>query len=335
MDVSRTGKKTETGERTGARKFPLGIGLYRIIFTVLDDFRLPPLAANVWRSVLGMQLRRMSEGRAAAPQALPMPAAELYAYFMETPPPPDARLMRRYPQTPHPWLLGCPCNVAPLPLEVGDSYTLPLTLFGRANELLAVIILALTRAAAQGLGPERGRMRLERVEQLADDAADEPVTIFERGSALQPLTLWKPPIPAMPAYGRIALELHSPLRLVVRKQLLNPQRFTSPYPLLMNLVRRTSMLCAFHGESELSADYATLKEAAGRAVLSGKELRWFDQYRWSSRTRQQVPLGGLMGRMVLDLADGVELWPFLWFGQWIHAGKGTALGLGRYELSPV
>ena len=314
--------------------FPLDIGLFRFHFRVLDNFSLPSLMANTWRSVLGMQLKRMSEGRAAVPENLPIPAADLYTYFMETPPPPDARLMRLYRQTPHPWLFVCPWNVRELPLHTGEEYTLPLVLLGRANALLSVFVLALSRAAAQGLGKQRGRMRLMRVEQIPEPPEGGPVTLFEYGGALREAAPWRPEVPEMPKSGHLILQLKSPLRLVVRKQLMNPRRFVSPYPLLMNLVRRASMLCAFHGEAELQADYAALKTASERVAMPEKRLQWHDQHRWSSRTQQRVPLGGMMGEIMLDISAAPEIWPFLWLGQWLHAGKGTVLGLGRYKLQP-
>ena len=315
--------------------FPIGIGLYRLHFQALEDFCLPPIAANVWRSVLGMQLKSMSEGKAAVPDDLPMPTSELYAYFMETPPPPDARLMRLYRQTPHPWLLRCAWREGETRLRESDTHVLPLTLFGKANDLLAVILLALSRAAAQGLGKQRGKMRLMQVEMQPDPGADESITVFEYGGPLSTADPWRPQTPELPGYGRLTLELQTPLRLVVQKKMLTPQRFNSPYPLLMNLVRRASMLCAFHGDHELQADYAALKQAAQRARLEEASLAWRDQHRWSSRTRQRVPLGGVTGHLRLDISEAPELWPFLWLGQWLHAGKGAVLGMGRYTLSPA
>ncbi len=312
--------------------FPLGIGLYRFHFRVLQDFSLPPPEANVWRSVLGMQLKRMSDGKAAVPEHLPMPASALYTYFMETPPPPDARLMRLYRQTPHPWLLRCAWREGEALFREGETHVLPLTLFGKANDLLAVIILALSRAAAQGLGKQRGQLRLMQVEMLPAPEAT-PISVFRYGGPLSPAAPWRPVVPDMPGNGRLVLELQTPLRLVVQKKVLSPHRFDSPYPLLMNLVRRASMLCAFHGDHELEADYAALKQAAQRVRLEETSLAWRDQHRWSSRTQQKVPLGGVIGSLVLDISDATELWPFLWLGQWLHAGKGAVLGMGRYALS--
>jgi hypothetical protein len=43
-------------------------------------------------------------------------------------------------------------------------------------------------------------------------------------------------------------------------------------------------------------------------------------------------LGGVVGdwRLAGDLA---ELLPWLWLGQWLHAGKETTMGMGMYALT--
>lgn len=39
----------------------------------------------------------------------------------------------------------------------------------------------------------------------------------------------------------------------------------------------------------------------------------------------------------IELAgDGLEpFWPYLWLGQWTHAGKGVVMGLGGYRIETV
>ena len=40
-----------------------------------------------------------------------------------------------------------------------------------------------------------------------------------------------------------------------------------------------------------------------------------------------------MGRVALDLRTAPQVWPWLWAGQFVHAGKAAAYGLGAYRLS--
>jgi len=45
-----------------------------------------------------------------------------------------------------------------------------------------------------------------------------------------------------------------------------------------------------------------------------------------------VKMGGLIGEIGLEGADLEPFWPYLWLGQWTHAGKGVVMGLGRYRI---
>ena len=309
------------------------IGYYKISFQTIDDSFLPAFTANVWRSVFGMQLKAMSEGKRACPPDLILPREKLYEYFMETPPPEDTKLMRLYPQAPHPYIFACPWRQDSLFLAAGSEYRLPIILFGKANALLPVVILALARAAAGGLGKQRGRMRLNTVEQIMPDTG-EGVEIFRYGGTLSPLPPWSPQPPQMPEGGTIQVRLETPLRLSVQKRLITPKRFTSAYPLIMNLIRRASMISAFHNDVLPDFDFRALRQAAQAVRLLKTDLVWKDQFRHSSRTGQRVPLGGVMGTLEMDLSSAPEVWPFLWLGQWLHAGKGTVFGMGRMTISP-
>ena len=46
-------------------------------------------------------------------------------------------------------------------------------------------------------------------------------------------------------------------------------------------------------------------------------------------------MGGLTGWFEVE-GPGLEpFWPYLWLGQWTHAGRGCSMGLGRYVLEPA
>jgi hypothetical protein len=45
-----------------------------------------------------------------------------------------------------------------------------------------------------------------------------------------------------------------------------------------------------------------------------------------------MTLGGVVGTWTLR-GDLAPLLPWLWLGQWLHAGKNATMGMGRYTLA--
>ena len=48
-----------------------------------------------------------------------------------------------------------------------------------------------------------------------------------------------------------------------------------------------------------------------------------------------MKLGGVVGSLRIDGQDLSPFWPFLWFGQWTHAGSAASMGNGAYELASL
>jgi CRISPR/Cas system endoribonuclease Cas6 (RAMP superfamily) len=46
-------------------------------------------------------------------------------------------------------------------------------------------------------------------------------------------------------------------------------------------------------------------------------------------------MGGLVGSVHLEMRGLEDFWPYLWLGQWTHAGKGTSMGMGAYTIKPA
>lgn len=312
----------------------LPIGIYRLHFTLSRDLRLTSFQGSVWRGIWGRQLRMMSDGERAAPEELPawISKEELYEYFMLTPPPPDAPAMRRYPHVPHPYALSCAWHPGALDARKGEGICVTLKLFGKANDLLHVAILAFARAAQDGLGPRRIAATLENVEMFRPEPGAPLETIFAPGTPLKrPRPVPPPGCRTHPAPSAIVTFL-TPLRLQHEGRISDPQTF-HPYPFLMNLVRRYCMLRLFHGRGEAPLDFPELSRQAENVRLVDNTLHWVGRRRYSARQKREIPIGGVMGRIRLDLSRAPDLAPFLCAGQYIQAGKGTAFGLGLYHVS--
>jgi len=102
-----------------------------------------------------------------------------------------------------------------------------------------------------------------------------------------------------------------------------------------SILRRISNLMAYHAAAPLAADFATLTGSAALVRMTKVSLRWADWERYSARQRSVMPMGGLVGSFHIEGHPLEQLWPYLWVGQWTHAGKATMFGNGAYRLVPL
>lgn len=308
---------------------PLPLTRHRLIFVPEGPMRLPAFAGSAWRGGLGWALKRLVCVMRLRPcEGCPLERSCIFPTVFAARPDEDAAKMRRYERVPNPFVLE---PVHPSRTTVGpeDRVVLDLVLVGRACRQVAYVVRALDQAAEGGIGPDRGPLRLLAVSPVA-----EPWAPLELEPAEQAL-LAEGSVPPVPEpWPRVELRLRTPLRLQREGRLVGPREL-DPACLAMGLVRRVSMLCHHHGQVDLEADFAALKEAAGRIRVLDAQLEWTERIRRSARQGALVPMGGLVGRLLLDLSDAPALWPFLWLGQWLHAGKGATMGLGAYRLRAV
>jgi len=307
----------------------LPLAHYRVRFRAQQTVRLPPYSGSTWRGAFGHALRAAACATGAATcSGCLLYASCVYPYLFETAPPPDSVKMRRYNRVPHPFVLR------PLPAEQarasGTRQTLLLTVFGHANRALPYFFHALEQAAHNGIGAGRTPMTLMGVDQRPQPGSGEWEIIHEPQAPLQPLPPAEPAVPALPP--GLVVELLTPLRLQSGGRQVGAADFTFA-DLFANLLRRVSMLTHFHTDTPLETDFAGLIRQARDVGWTQTRVHWHDWARYSSRQKTHVPMGGLMGQVALSADALAPFWPYLWLGQWCHAGKGTSMGLGAYRLA--
>lgn len=308
---------------------PLPLARFRAAFIAAAPLRLPEYAGSAWRGAFGHALKRaVCVTRMPRCAGCTLRSACAYATIFESPPPPGATAMRKYNAAPHPFVLA-PAEAAQ-DIAAGDSLGLGLTLVGRAAAQLPYVLHALGEAGRSGLTRSRAPLVLDAVEQEAVPGAGDWRAIFQPGQSPVPLPAVVPPCPPVPAVA--TLEIATPLRLKRDGRLVTPDAFRFA-DLAMNQLRRHSMLCLFHGPAGLDSDFAALKARARGVRTTDSRLAWQDWTRHSSRQDTDMQMGGLVGEVTVAIGDAPELWPHLWLGQFIHAGHGTSMGLGRYAIA--
>ncbi len=305
----------------------LPIGRYRARFRAESPVRLPPYPGSAWRGAFGHALKRalcVTHLPVCSDCALWRSCG--YAYVFETPPPAQTEKMRKYTAAPHPFVLDLEPRGGTF--AAGSESHLGITLIGHGNRHLGPIIHALEQAAANGIGQGRGRLSLIVVEQHSTDWQ----VIYRPGGVCEAQPAGSPEIP--PPFEYVRLILESPLRLKREGGVVGVQDFSFS-ALFSNLLRRVSLLTYFHTDTPLETDFADLARAAHDVRPLRADLRWFDWGRYSARQQRKMKLGGLLGEIVFDGAALEPFWPYLWLGQYVHAGAVTSMGLGRYRIEPA
>lgn len=301
----------------------LAIGRYRARFEADQPVRMSEFPGSAWRGALGHAMKRtVCMTRLPRCRECALYHSCAFPYFYDTPPPPAATKMRRYETAPHPFVLR--------PGEDGETeYVLDFTLIGQANRQLALFIHALTRAAEGRKGVAGNYLRLLVVEQEAAPLGSGAWHLIHRpGEALQALPPAQPEAPPVPAACHVSIL--SPLRVKRNGRHVGPGDFRFA-DLFGHLLRRVSMLTAFHTDTPLETDFRGLM-ALARQVEAHTELVWEDKPRYSRIQQAAMKLGGVVGSMDLSGVDLTPFWPYLWLGQWLHAGSGATMGLGCYRI---
>jgi hypothetical protein len=303
----------------------LHVGQYRLTFHPRAALRFAAHAGSAWRGAFGRALKRsVCVTRAPhCPDCLLYRSCP-YPYLFETPPPDGAAKMRRYAAVPHPFVIAPP---PPGLTAAGERYVLGLALFGRANQYLPYVVHAMTQAANEGIGSARTALDLIEIHQ--QDATGGWARVYSPESALSARPPFVPAPPPVPAAVDVIIE--TPLRLKRESDNVTPETFQFA-DLFSSLLRRVSMLSYFHTDTALETDFSGLSAAARALPICGRALRWLEWTRYSSRQQALMQLGGLIGKVELQGPGLAPFWPYLWLGQWTHAGKAATMGLGRYRL---
>lgn len=102
--------------------------------------------------------------------------------------------------------------------------------------------------------------------------------------------------------------------------------------LIRNLLRRIAHLSYFHcGGDPLQFDFTGAISRATKIVAKEEKLQWYDWERYSARQDTRMKLGGFVGNIIFE-GDLNEFIPYLKAGEFVHIGKGTSFGLGKYVM---
>lgn len=307
---------------------------YRYIFDCVaqDPLVLPAWKGSLTRGVFGRALRRLScanrRVQACADCALSDQCA--YCHIFETLPSAVENHRRKFSDVPRPFII-CP-PVSPRTLfQPGEHLAFEITLFGRAGRYLPHFAVAFREMGQLGLGRTRGRFRLASVDEVSPGGSRKPLlskdgTVLTTDGTRMDIRAIKKALPSSADHA-VSIALETPLRLEEKGRLLTAAPFFDT--LLAALWRRAFLLSHFHCNA--AGDDLPEQVFDTRVLVARHDLAWSDFHRYSSGKKQKMPLGGLVGTLTYEGAVTPYL-PLLKLGEFIHLGKHTVFGNGRFRI---
>lgn len=240
-------------------------------------------------------------------------------------------------------------------LEVGQTYTFAVTLFGRAATFFPYLALSLPTVATIGIGRplrdhhgQRGRPRIAKIDVVQPFTGQRETLYLANDQAVRTPTLVITPdmiathAATLPT-DRLAVRFITPTRLIAGKRLMaHPDART----LALRLTERLEALEQEYGGSSSATNdqhaakdsrrdrYIAVERIARDICVVADETRWVDVTSYSSRQGQSMPIGGFRGRAILEGNIG-PLRELLVWGEVAHAGKNAVKGDGCIRVESV
>jgi len=300
----------------------------RCTLSALGPVQLPDFMGTTLRGGLGQAFRRLAcTTRSPSCDGCAFRRTCAYAQVWEPLPPPDAP--KRFASPPRPYVVEVPAPATPTQLAYGDPLSFNLKLFGSASQHWPFFVLAVRDAAFEGLGRQRGRLRLETVHpsQQPLHLLFTPTTGLNGGP--DPLRIDTAP-PAKAPSPCLRLDFCTPLHLKDNSR--HQPRF-DPVTFTARLADRLDLLTALYEDDAPRLPFVALREAAAKVQVIKAHTAPVKFKRFSSRAGA-VPMAGISG--AVDLAGvAPELFALWRCAAYIHVGKQAVFGFGQVRLSEL
>jgi len=311
--------------------------LERLRFAVFEFILIPNRAlvfpafkGNVFRGALGKTFRNLTcayRNRDMECKECPIKDKCIYSRVFESHRRGDGSILGNVENAPHPFVLYTP-NIDKLEYRGNSKIRFFLTLVGEAIEYIPYFILAFEEMGDRGLGNTRTPFNIDAVlcsgkniYDAVEKKIDKVFPIFTGTDFLNHRT----------QTPSIDIQWVTPGRVKFDRRF---QKFISFEIIMRNLLRRIQLLTALYCGGPERVDFKDLIALAAGVKSMVSDIHWEQQVRYSYRQDKTIGLGGVMG--TLRFKGNIEpFMPYLKLGEYLHVGKSTAYGLGKFTVNDV
>jgi len=321
---------------------------FKFILQATDNIRMPEYKGAVFRGGFGYTFKRIVCAQRIHNDCTGCMLQKncAYSYIFETPLPDNSKILRLYKTVLHPFVLEPPQGDNRI-IKTNEEFEINILLIGKAIDYLPYIILTFIELGKKGIGsladqhpdkgkfPDRGKFILKDVQNIDMNHNTQSIYNYDKQTVENNYPVLEAAnlnhIDADDTGNNRQLEVRfiTPCRIKSGGKINDAMEF---HILVRGLLRRISSLSAFHCSKELECDYNALIDEAKKVKTKSINLKWHDWERFSTRQKQKMTLGGVKGNIIFE----GNINPFLQLlrlGEYLHVGKNTSFGLGKYEIN--
>ncbi|MEM2925665.1 MAG: CRISPR system precrRNA processing endoribonuclease RAMP protein Cas6 [Methanocellales archaeon] len=256
-----------------------------------------------------------------------------YYYIYETSPQSSSTVLRKLQDVPRPFVLEPP-NVAKTEFTAGEEVEMNLILFGRGNDYLPYFIVALRNLGEIGIGKKRrfkyGRFTIDSIYVTNLKGRD---CIYNNDGFVynKQRTMGLNDFYENREVDCVKVVFTTPTQLKSGGEYISELDF---YTLMRSLLWRYSAIAYFHCGETISEEFVNkILENADKVELESYKINIIEELeRYSTRRgKMKMPLS-FVGEFCYRGKIDRESLALLKLGQYLHIGKMTPFGCGKYEV---
>lgn len=307
-----------------SKKFFSNLYFAQFEFTIepYEELFLPGFSGSTFRGAFGYALKSVACLKKKKCETCAHPDICAYGYMFETPRPKNAEIMRKYEVIPHPFILTPPINSKKI-FKNGEEINFEIVLFGKAVPFFPYVVYAFEEMGKRGLGKKRGKFKLLYVKQRVKKIYHEGVisTDYEIKKGED---FFKKEEKA----SKISLIFLTPVKIIYQGKIAKKLEF---HIIFRNLLRRLALLTYFHIGKKPEIDFRKIIEISKNIKCIEQNLKEIKIFRYSARQKKKIPIEGIKGNVNYE-GNLTPFLPYLRIGEYLHIGKNTSFGLGKYRI---
>lgn len=246
-----------------------------------------------------------------------------YQKIFDPKPSDDEQFGRKFSNLPPPFIIDLKSRGGLI--KENQSLCFDLRILGNERQYTPFVIRAMCNALSNGIGKNEVKFIVEDIKNFYGES------IFDKEGNISSS-------PIIDFFSNnlsdnVKIMVETPMRLLNQSKLMTVESW-KPDVFIFAAIKRYAMIRHIYYGLE-THNIGKMKQLCNNVEVSKTKLQWKDLSRYSSRQKEILKIGGLVGEFDLNFSKIPEFKPYIASLEYLGIGKGTSMGLGSVSIKEV